>query len=184
MRWSTFDPEAQQVLLDARRRAMAAGRRSITSAQLLAGCLGSASVIQVLDSVGIDPVEASTRLGERPLPDRSDLLAVLGIDVGAVAQALPAVESTPWLLRRWMTRPLRITLETPSSSIRFSASGRKVLEVGVWHAKRDHRLVSALDLLRGVLSDGRDPHHQCLMQDEHAARRLFASLFEPDRAGT
>lgn len=36
--------------------------------------------------------------------------------------------------------------------------------------------------LRGVRSDGRDPHNECLIQDEHAARRLFTYLFELDRA--
>ena len=120
MRWSMFDSDAQEVLLDARRRAVTTGRRSISSLQLLAGCLGDASVVQLLTCVGIDPVEASARLGERPPPACSDLLVLFGIDVDAATQALPTVGPAPWLLRRWATRPLRITLEAPSSSVRFS----------------------------------------------------------------
>lgn len=182
MRWSMFDGDAQHALLEARRRAMAAGTPMIASAQLLAACLGDPSVGRVMARAGIDPDEASARLGASPTLARTDLLALVGIDLDAVRQALPTNAPMPWRLRRWATRPLRITLEAPSSSVRFAGSGRKVLEVALWNAKRHHRLASSLDLLRGVVSDGRDPINAHLAPDERTARRLFVCLAELDEA--
>lgn len=109
-----------------------------------------------------------------------DLLALVGIDLAAVGRALPTRAAVPWRLRRWGTRPLRLTLDGPSSSAQFGGSGRKVLEVALWHAKRRGTKASSLDLLRGVLSDPRDPINEVLLRDEQAARRLHLSLFEAD----
>ena len=41
--------------------------------------------------------------------------------------------------------------------IMLEANGRKVLEVAMWNARRHHRRAAPLDLLRGVISDGKDP---------------------------
>jgi hypothetical protein len=71
-------------------------------------------------------------------------------------------------------------LEAPSSRVRFAGRSRKVLEVAVWNAKRHRRASSSLDLFRGVLTDGRDPVNECLLQDECAARRLLMVLHQLD----
>jgi hypothetical protein len=180
MRWSSFDIEAQHVILDARRRATGAGPGVIGSGHLLAACLADPSVVEVLTAVGIVHGDASSRLGVPAPFDRSELLGLIGIDVVPAPDAAADPREVPWRPRRGRTRPLRISLEAPSSCVRFAGSGRKVLEVAVWIAKRHLRQVSSLDLLRGVLSDGCDPVISCLTRDEFAMRRLIVMLHEID----
>ena len=152
-----FDESARLALT--RGTQMARGRSPhVTSRHILAACIEDEAVIALLGDVGI----SAGKLRERIVPPQQDVPALLqsiGLDVDEIRRRLPrAGHSTPTLrLRRSLNRPLRVSMEGTGGSIRFAESGRKVLEVAVWNARRHGRVVSPLDLIRGVISDGGDP---------------------------
>ncbi len=154
-----FDAQARTILVEARRRAMLKRRRAIGSHEILSALADTNEIADLLAHVGIRLESVVEQLGDTP-PSAELLLRELGIDLPAVQSALPTARlprSCHWRMRRSIVRPLRVTLESPSTSIPFDGSGRKVLEVAVWASKRHERLANSLDLLRGVLSDGADP---------------------------
>lgn len=159
MDFAHFDESAQAVLCEARRHALHRHRRAIGSRDVMAGLVGRIEIADLLTRLEFPLSSLVEHLGEAPRP-LDHLLGDLGIDLDAVRSVLPAAGgqvSVPWRLRRSLARPLRITLDGPSSSMAFDASGRKVLEVAVWASRRSGRTACPLDLLRGVVSDGADP---------------------------
>lgn len=154
-----FDESACAVLAEARRQAILRRRRSIGSRDIMAGLIDRSEIADLLTQLGFPLSSLVDHLGEVP-PSPEQVLDALGIDLVAVRSALPGrltVVPASWRLRRSLVKPLRITLESPSSSICFDGSGRKVLEVAVWASRRNGRTACPLDLLRGVFSDGADP---------------------------
>lgn len=154
-----FDEPAQAVLAEARRQALHRHRRAIGSCDIMAGLIDRVEIVDLLTRMGFPLSSLVEHLGEAP-PPPNQLLGDLGIDLDAVRSVLPAKQGpvfAPWRLRRSLTRPLRITIDGPSSSMAFDGSGRKVLEVAVWASRRNGRTAGPLDLLRGVVSDGADP---------------------------
>ncbi len=154
-----FDEPARAVLAEARRQAMLRRRRSIGSHDIMAGLVDRVEIADLLTQLGFPLSSLVDHLGEVP-PSPEQVLDALGIDLVAVRSALPdlpKVVSASLRLRRSLVRPLRVTLESPSSSVGFDGSGRKVLEVAVWASRRNGLTACPLDLLRGVFSDGADP---------------------------
>lgn len=154
-----FDEPAQAVLVEARRQALHRHHRAIGSCDIMAGLVDRIEIAGLLTRMGF-PISALVQhLGEPP-PPPDQLLGELGIDMDAVRAALSVAKEPAlgrWRLRRSVTQPLRITLDSVSSSMAFDGSGRKVLEVAVWASRRAGRKACLLDLLRGVVSDGADP---------------------------
>lgn len=154
-----FDEPAQAVLAEARRQALYRHRRAIGSCDIMAALVDRTEIADLLTRMGFPLSSLVEQLGE-PAPPLDQLLGDLGIDLDAVRSVLPATQGpalAPWRLRRSLARPLRITLNSPSSSVSFDRSGRKVLEVAAWASRRTGRTACPLDLLRGVVSDGTDP---------------------------
>lgn len=153
-----FDESARLALT--RGTQMARGRSGrITNREILAACLEVDAVIALLGDVGI----SAGKLRERIAPLHQDVPALphsIGLDVDEIRRRLPrAGHPAPAMLRlrRSMIRPLRVSMEGTWGSIGFAESGRKVLEVAVWNARRHGRVATPLDLVRGVISDGGDP---------------------------
>lgn len=116
------------------------------------------------------------------LPDR-DLLATLGIDLDEVRRrVLDATSTRPddpalWRLHRSRLRPLRVTLSGPATDIVLDGSGRKVIEVAEWAARRGRRtLIDREDLLWGLLADGRSESVRILRRGNVDLRGLWADL--------
>lgn len=154
-----FDEPAQAVLAQARRQALHRHHRTIGSCDIMAGLVDRVEIADLLTQMGFPISALAQHLGEAP-PSPDQLLGELGIDMNAVRSVLPVTQEPVhgrWLLRRSVSRPLRITLDSPSSSMAFDGSGRKVLEVAVWASRRAGRTACLCDLLRGVISDGADP---------------------------
>lgn len=154
-----FDEPAQAVLAGSRRRALHRHHRGIGSSSIMAGLVDRVEMRDLLTRLDFPISSLVAHLGEAP-PSPDHLLGELGIDMDAVRSVLAVTQepvSWGWRLRRSVVRPLRITLDGPSSSMVFDGSGRKVLEVAVWASRRTGRTACPLDLLRGVVSDGADP---------------------------
>lgn len=159
MNLAHFDETAEAVLAESRRQALHRHHRTIGSSSIMAGLVDRAEIVDLLTRLGFPISSLVEHLGEAP-PSPDQLLGELGIDMDAVRSVLPVTQepvSWRWRLRRSAVRPLRITLDGPSSSMAFDGSGRKVLEVAVWASRRASRTACPLDLLRGVVSDGADP---------------------------
>jgi len=187
MRRSSFSPDAQDALVEARTLTLAAGRPAIGSGALLVACAGDREGAGLLAVAGIDGRMLARHLRLDPGNDTgaaspATLLAAIGIDLAEVRSRLPPVGTAGLELRRSRLRPLRLTLEGAGRPVPFDAQGRKVLEVATWHGRRERRPARPADLLRGVLCDGRDP--VCATLAELAGGRLrdlFAALFEGRR---
>lgn len=154
---SRFSSGAQRVLLGARDRARANGRGAIGSEDLLAASLADDEVHALLGGLGIALPDQAAAPAEHLSKDA--LLHSIGIEVDRVRSLLPAApDPSAWVrLHRRRLRPLEVRLTGLTTTARFSASGRKVLEVALWRARRDGRAASPLDVLAGILADGRDP---------------------------
>lgn len=178
-----FDPDAQAVLVEARRHAVLKQRRTIGSRDVLSSLLETDEVADLLHRAGIRLGPVTERLGDVP-PSAEFLLAGLGIDLGGVRSKLPTgcdPRASPWRMRRSKIRPLRITIESPSARVPFGGSARKVLEVAMWIARRRGRPAGVLDLFRGVLSDGADPVGQAFVTSGPTAfNRLIRELAQLD----
>lgn len=158
-----FDGAAQRILVEARGQARRSGRASISSRHLLAGCLRDPQVHSLFDESGVHADALLARVDDTPRP--SELLETIGIDVGSVERVIPPGGPTTGMpLRRSVLRPLRITLGHPPADTPFAGSGRKVLEVALWNARRHREVVSPFDLVRGILSDSRDPAYQAILR--------------------
>lgn len=187
IRLGLFDPAAQSVLVNARQSTRRTGRESITSREILAACTDDVDVALVFRTVGISPSSVLDRLAGPGDGDHDTglLLDSIGIDVHEVRSQLAAIghwSGAGLALRRSRLWPLRVRLGAPSAETLFAGSGRKVLEVAVWNAKRHQRLAIPLDLLRGVLSAADDPaRHVVVDTAGKGSNRLFAELHRLDQ---
>lgn len=172
-----FDRAAQRSLVEARRQTRLSGRRTIASRQLLAGCLVDEQVCSLMAACGVSTDAVLTKIGGSHR--RSELLGAIGIDARRVENAIPPGGPTTALrLRRWVTRPLRITLGHPPAQTPFAGSGRKVLEVALWNARHRGGPASPFDLLRGILADRRDAaYHAVAESADDGVFLLLTSLY-------
>jgi hypothetical protein len=158
MRDSHFDTSAQRALARARRLTLVASRSAISSREILAACLDDTDVERVLDRAGLSVKRLRDRLVPAAIDEGAGLLAMIGVDAAEVRRKLPPAPSAGLSLRRSVIRPLRITVGEPPARTPFAGSGRKVLEVAVWTARRNgRRQADAIDLLLGIVADAADP---------------------------
>lgn len=178
MRLALFDRPAQLVLIRARRMARRSTGHQITSGLILAGCLEEPAVSAVVTTSGLSTSTILERLiGKSELDDNvGRLLATIGVNEAEVRHHLPRTLAHPtagFRLRRSVYRPLRVTLGNSMGATPFAPSGRKVLEVAVWHARRRQRPAAPLDLMFGVLTDGRDPAVQAITATAEGEQEIF-----------
>lgn len=173
---SRFDRAAQRVLVEARRRTRLSARTTISSRQLLAGCLADEAVRTLFDASGVPTEAVLARVDDSYR--RTELLDAIGIDIRTVERRTPPGGPTTGLaLRRSVIRPLRITLGHPPAATPFAGSGRKVLEVALWNARRHRSEVSPHDLLFGILADSDDPAYRAIADSaQDGLRRLIEAL--------
>lgn len=191
IRLSLFDEGAEAVLVNARRSARLSGQRAITSSEILVASVEAGQVSDLIEQVGIVKSSLLAELGDPVGPDgrAMALLQSIGVDPSEVRKGLPPGQcptSIGLTLRRSIARPLQVTLGRPPADTPFAGSGRKVLEVAVWNAKRYGRLAGSLDLFRGVLSDARDPACQAIAttaETEECMHQLFVELHRLDLRG-
>lgn len=190
MKLDAFDEGGRQVLVQARHAAREAHHSRIGSGHLLRACLDADGPSRVLTRHGLD-AGAVRRALPGAAPDR-ELLAAIGIDIDPdevrerVRRSLGLEPSPPRLYRR-RSRPLHIVFAGEGGRLLFSPGARKVLEVALWRSRgsckpdwrvRQRRPATALDLLAGILADGRNP--MCCLLVEHGLRirpQFLAEMF-------
>jgi len=101
MRLTDFSPEARTVLLQARRGARSARRRTVSSVDILAAAVEDQEVGAVLAEIGVDSnsVVANLNATRPPVADADERAALrsVGIDPEAVRRRLPG--TGVWLHR-------------------------------------------------------------------------------------
>lgn len=183
-----FAPSARRTVVRSGLLAMDAGHRVLGTDWLLLGLTEVDGLAPALESFSVTPhavrAEIDKRAGGARRPDR-ELLAALGIDLDEVRRRVSRTTSTRvddpelWLLRRSRVRPLRLVLSGPPGSLVLDGPSRKVMEVAVWARRRDHHrrpLVSAEDLLWGLLADGTNESVRILHRLGVDLRRLWSDL--------
>jgi hypothetical protein len=169
----------------------AGGGRVLDDATLLAALAEEPAIARLL-GVPAERVRGEARRGDRR--DDRELLATLGIELDRVrghvgrATGYRADDPARWRLRRPSLLPLRLRLSGPTADLVLTEPARKAVEVAVNGRRRRGNAgerAGELDLLRGLLADGRTPAVRTIARlgvDLRRLRRVLSPDLERDAA--